>query len=203
MDEIDNGVLGCDLDDLPVILSGHIGPATPGCPHWRTLWPMEIQQYHPAVVGLLIGRWELSDHYFDGQWMHVGETVWDDHLLSELRQVIQILSAGGVKVVLFTMPFVDPPQKAPNGAPYPENTSERVSAYNSLDNEVAMGNPRVEVIDLNAILDPAGHFQAVVDGIVVRWSDGVHISEAGGQWLQPRILPEIAQLGFESGVRPK
>lgn len=54
------------------------------------------------------------------------------------------------------------------------------------------------VIDLNRILDPHGHFQTDVDRVVVRWPDGIHISKQGGEWLQPRVLPTIAQLGLDA-----
>jgi hypothetical protein len=32
--------------------------------------------------------------------------------------------------------------------------------------------------------------------------DGIHISKAGGEWLQPLLLPEIARLGLEGGSKP-
>ena len=32
-------LLGCDLDDVEVRLSGVVGPATPGCPDWWATWP--------------------------------------------------------------------------------------------------------------------------------------------------------------------
>jgi hypothetical protein len=37
-----------------------------------------------------------------------------------------------------------------------------------------------------------------VDGLTVRTSDGIHITEPAGQWLQPRILPTVAKLGLEA-----
>ena len=52
------------------------------------------------------------------------------------------------------------------------------------------------LVDLNAVLDPHGRFQTVVDGVVARWPDGIHITPAGGQWLQPRVLPTVAELGL-------
>lgn len=195
---INGGVLGCDLDNLPVIISGSIGPATPGCPHWRTTWPKEILRYDPKVVGLLVGRWDVTDHYFDGRWVHVGESVWDDHVESELRQAVQLFSARGAKVVLFTMPFVNPPQLTSSGSPYPENTPERAAAFNRLEYEVEHSDHTVKIVNLNAMLDPAGHYQSMIGNIPVRWSDGVHITEAAGQWLQSKILPEIAELGLEA-----
>ena len=54
----------------------------------------------------------------------------------------------------------------------------------------------VTLVDLNAMLDPRGRFQTVVDGVVARWPDGIHVTAAGGQWLQPRILATVAELGL-------
>jgi hypothetical protein len=55
------------------------------------------------------------------------------------------------------------------------------------------------VIDLNHILGPQGHYTRTVDGIAVRWADGIHISKEGGRWLEGPILPTVGQLGL--GVR--
>ena len=38
----------------------------------------------------------------------------------------------------------------------------------------------------------------MVDGVVARWPDGIHVTPAGGQWLQPRILPTVALLGLDA-----
>ncbi len=54
------------------------------------------------------------------------------------------------------------------------------------------------VFDLNKALDPDGRFQPVIDGVTVRWADGIHISQAGGVWLQPAILPFVAQQGLDA-----
>ncbi len=192
----DEGALGCDLDDVDVLQSDAVTPATPGCPDWRTQWPAEVSFFQPTVVGLLIGRWEVTDHFYDGKWYHVGETFWDDHLLAELNQAIDIFTAHGAKVVLFTMPYVDPSQEAADGQPFVENDPARMDAFNQLLRQVARERSGVvTLIDLNKLLDPAGHFQAVIDGVTVRTSDGVHITEPGGQWLRPHILPTIATLG--------
>ena len=112
---IDRGTLGCELDTFEVILSGVAGPATPGCTHWRTVWKQYVDQDRPDVVGLLIGRWEVSDQLYHGNWVHIGQPAWDDHLASELGQAFGILTAGGARVIVFTMPYVDPPTEAATG----------------------------------------------------------------------------------------
>ncbi len=54
----------------------------------------------------------------------------------------------------------------------------------------------VTLVDLNKLLDPGGHYQTVVDGVTVRNSDGIHLTKAGGEWLQPDILPDLASEGL-------
>ena len=56
----------------------------------------------------------------------------------------------------------------------------------------------VSVVDLNHLLAPGGAYAAAVDGVVVRSSDGIHISPAGGELLQSEILPQIAQFGLKA-----
>jgi hypothetical protein len=190
------GALGCDLDDVDVLQSGAVTPATPGCPDWRTTWPQEVSFFRPDVVGLLIGRWEVTDHFYDGQWVHVGQPAWDAHLLAELNQVVDIFSAHGARVVLFTMPYVEPSQEAADGQPFPENDPARADAFNRLLAEVAKQRSGVvTLVDLNKLLDPHGSFESTIAGVTVRDSDGIHISIPGGEWLRSRILPTIAGLG--------
>ena len=195
---IGKGVLGCDFDDLHGIVSGQPDNAVSVCTHWQTLWAKEVAHDRPEVVGILMGRWDITDHIVNGKIVSIGQPAWDRHLEGELDTAVHIASARGAKVVLFTMPYVDPPYEAANGSTYPENEPVRTDEWNQIVYEVAARNQGVvTVLDLNKMLDPNGHFQAVVDGQTVRWPDGIHISKVGGEWLQPQILPTVAQLGLE------
>ncbi len=201
----DAGILGCDLSVAPYRLAGVIyaGDLHVNCGSWETTWSRQIATVHPDVVGLLIGRFELADHYYHGTWMHLGMPVWDRHLEDKLDRAVSLLSAGGARVVLFTFPYIDPPLAQPNGALWPENRPDRVDRWNQLLDQVAATHrSTVTLVDLNRILDPQGHYTATVDGVSVRWpDDGIHISTAGGEWLQPRLLPTVGQLGLEARGR--
>jgi hypothetical protein len=190
--------LGCDLDpNLMINTVGAVGIAPPGCKNWRTVWAKQVADYKPQVVGVELGRWEVADHLYQGTWTHIGQPLWDDHLTSELNQAVKILSAGGAKVVLFTFPYVDPPQETANGTPFSESLPSRADAYNRLVNGVAQANPGVvTVIDLNKMLDPDGHYTATLGGVTVRWTDGVHVTIPGGELLQSKVLPTVAALGL-------
>jgi peptidoglycan/LPS O-acetylase OafA/YrhL len=202
---INGGVLGCDLDRTPSRFGGVVYDGEPGvnCGSWPTVWRGAVLRDRPEVVGLLIGRFELGTHFHDGRWVHVGERRWDAVLTEQLNRAVDILASGGAKVVVFTFPYVDPPLEQPDGAPWPENLPSRVIAWNHLLRQVAAGHRDVvTLVPLNRILDPHGHYANVVDGVAVRTADdGIHITTAGGEWLQSRILPEIAQLGLEDRAR--
>ena len=192
-------MLGCDIDDLDAISSGQTDIPESSCRHWRSLWSGEVDRYDPDVVGLLAGRWFITDHLEDGSVVSIDQPAWNHHLENELDQVVGVLSARGAKVVLLTMPYIDPPQEEPDGSIWPENQNSRVDEYNQLLERVAARHPgEVTVIDLNRILDPSGHFQLTVDGLAVRWADGIHITRAGGQWVEPYVLPAVAELGLEA-----
>jgi hypothetical protein len=194
--------LGCDLDpDLPVMGNGVVYQTSPGCQGWQSSWPRFVDDDHADVVGILLGRFELLDHLYEGHWTYVGQPAWDAHLTSELDEAIALVTAHGARVVLFTVPY-DKPTEAANGSVYPENDPSRVDAYNRLLRSIAAAHRSdVTVIDLNKILDPAGHYTLTVDGVRVRYYDGVHITITGGEWLQPKILPAIAALGLEGPAK--
>ena len=190
--------LGCDLDpDSTVIVGGMVSKAAQGCVDWRQKWARLVQAYDPDVVTVLLGRWEISDRLYQGHWTHVGNADFDAHLSAELGQAVRILSARGAKVVLFTMPYVDPATEAANGVPFPENSPSRVNAYNALLRKVAVAHRGVaSVVDLNRLLDPGGRYTSTIDGVTVRSTDGIHISIAGGLFVQRGILPTLARLGL-------
>jgi hypothetical protein len=197
--DIDNhSTLGCDLDPtLEIITSGKEGPATPGCTEWYALWPFLTAAVQPDVVVLGVGRWDVTDHLYQGQWVHIGDPIWDAHVVSDLQRAVAIFHLFGARVVLLTMPYLDPPNTQPNGVPWPENTPAYAQRYNQLVRQVAAKDPKeVTVVDLNKMLSPSGAFQTVVNGVVARWTDGVHVTIAGGEYLEPRILPVLDRLGL-------
>jgi SGNH domain (fused to AT3 domains) len=198
---INKGVLGCDIDPLPTIstTNGQQDDPVSPCAHWQTLWGHQVDTYRPEVVGVLIGRWNILDHVDGGQIVHIGQPAWDRHLTTEIDQVAKVLSAHGAKVVFFSMPYLSPPNETLAGAVSPADSPARVDDFNRILAQVAATHPGVvSVLDLNRILDPSGHFVSKIDGVTVRWADGIHISKVGGEWLQARVLPTIAQLGLEA-----
>ncbi len=202
-----DGILGCDLDPQTTVnVMGVVSRAAQGCPEWRTTWTNLVARTDPDVVLVLLGRWESIDRIYGGRWTHIGEHAFDQHLQSELSQVITIGSSHGARVVFLTLPYIAETTVQPNGSPWDMNLPSRTNAFNAVVRAAVAEHPhQASVIDLNKMLDPNGHYVSYIDGIRVRNSDDEHLSPLGGEWLRPRLLPELVALGrphYEARVGP-
>jgi hypothetical protein len=148
-------------------------------------------------VVMLAGRWELENRLIDGQWLHIGDPVFDADLKASLEQAVQVGTSTGALMVMMTSPCFDSGEQ-PNGLPWPEDSPSRLAAYNSMVREVAAEHPAtVQVYNFDALLCPGGHFTTSFGGVQIRDGDGVHIvpTAAAGQWLDQRILPDVVKVG--------
>jgi SGNH domain (fused to AT3 domains) len=185
---------GCGLATLnPYSLHGTPSYPLLPCRDWPTIWRRDVQQLDPTVVVLIVGWWETMDRMLDGRWQHLGDAAFDKYETAQFRKAVKILSSEGARVVLATAPYFDSGEQL-DGQPWDEDSPERVNILNRIIVRVAVEDPRVSVIPLNKYLDPQGHFTSTVDGLVVRFPDGVHTTEAAGRYLAPKILPQIRAL---------
>ncbi len=160
-------------------------------PGWLTDWSQEVRQFQPQV-SVFLARLDIVNRDIGGKWEHIGDPSYDAYLEYQMTTAVEVLSAGGGKVVFLTTPYYDTGEQ-PDGQPWPEDNPTRVDEYNAMLRHVAAQHPGVVyVLDLNKIADPDGHFQPVIDGVPVRYTDGIHWTFAGDDWLAPRILPQIA-----------
>ena len=199
VDVIDQGVFGCDLDTVPAYAAGTLTTPFTTCRHAASLWADEIANEHPDAVLVLLGRWSLTDRVVGGQRVHIGQPAEDARLLAQYTAGLRSLTNDGVPVELLTVPCFGSPVTAPDGSIWPEDQPQRVTALNRiLGNAARAAGPKVTVVDLNGLLCPKGQFHSVIHGVTVRWADGIHITPAGGQWLQGSLLPTIDRLALES-----
>jgi peptidoglycan/LPS O-acetylase OafA/YrhL len=190
------GTLGCGVArGAPARDDGGLNYLTPKCQSWPQIRANDVQTYDPDVAVLLTGRWEVLDRVHDGQWMHVGEPAFDAYLASELDLAINVLSAGGAKVLLLTTPCFAP-EEQPDGSVYPFDDPARLQAYNNLLRAAAARHSATtSVYDLDKQFCPTGEYTAAVNGITIRTSDGIHISDAGGQYAAKALGPLFTKLG--------
>jgi len=87
--------------------------------------------------------------------------------------------------VLMTAPCYDSGEQ-PDGQPWPEDSADRLNAYNRLVEKVAAANPKkASSFDLDAIACPLGQYKEFMGGVQLRESDGVHFT-----WLGHLPWPE-------------
>jgi peptidoglycan/LPS O-acetylase OafA/YrhL len=203
---IDNGgIIGCGLlrstayqvHDSIVSESPQCNTSAPKSAQWPAQWTGDLRQFHPNVVLVLAGRWEVSDRLIGGRWLHIGEPAFDADLRQSMVQAVQVATSTGALMEFMTSPCFDSGEQD-NGEPWPEDSPVRLAEYNAMIRQVAAEFPStVEVDDFGAQLCPGGVYATSLDGVQIRDGDGVHIvpTAAAGQWLDARVLPEVIRLG--------
>ena len=187
-----DGIFGCGVvRGTPFRYFGSTYNTLPNdCDHWPQHWQDAINRDHPNVVAIMVGRWELMDRVFHGNWTHIGDPVFNQYLASEFDNAINVASSAGAKVVVFTNPYYHRGPR-PDGGTWPEDDPARVDIVNALLRQAADRHPGVaSVIDLGAHLSPGGQLAMQIDGVRVR-TDGVHIAQSAGPWLAPWLLPQL------------
>jgi peptidoglycan/LPS O-acetylase OafA/YrhL len=186
----DYSVLGCGIaTGGPFQVAGLVWPDNPHCDVWQRRWLRQLRADRPNEVLLMVGRWELVDRWYLGQWQHVGDPAYDHYLAAQLGRAITLLGSTGARVVVSTEPYNRGGELA-DGSPYPEDNPVRVTTWNRLVRRVVAAHPGTHVLDLNRKLCPNGTFTWTVDGIQVR-SDGIHLTQQGVQWLAPWLVSQF------------
>jgi peptidoglycan/LPS O-acetylase OafA/YrhL len=203
---IDNGaIIGCGVvQSTEYEEHGVVDPTVPACntsspavDQWPALWRGDVEEFHPDVVVMLAGRWEVHDRLIDGRWQHIGQPAFDANLKASLEQAVEEGTSTGALMVMLTSPCFDSGEQD-NGQPWPEDSPVRLAEYNAILRQVAAEHPStVQVDDFGAELCPGGVFTTTFDGVQVRDGDGVHIAPtpAAGQWLDAHLLPEVVRVG--------
>jgi lysophospholipase L1-like esterase len=159
-----------------------------------------VAQTNPDVAAVLVGLWEMLDRKVNGQTEFLGQPVYDAYIGHELDTMIGIMSAKGARVALLSPPCFDHPDN-PDGQAYPANDPHRLAIFHQLLNDAAKrSNGVAEVIDLNPMMCPGGHFMKTLNGQTLRMDDGIHFTTAGAALVAPSVLPQLVRLGKLRGV---
>jgi len=182
---------------VPDAMTAQCDPTAPAAGQWPAQWAGSIAAFHPNVVVVLAGRWEVMDRWVDGRWAHIGEPAFDAALRASLEDAVRVGTGHGADVVFLTAPCFSSGEQ-PDGQPWPEDSATRLAAYNAMVRSVAAAHPSdVRVEDFGAMVCPGGTYATTLDGVQLRDGDGVHIvpTASAGQWLATRLLPGIVQVG--------
>ena len=131
------------------------------------------------------GYWETQDRQFNGAYTTLANPAYCRlHSERTWPQAVQIAHSDGGAVILSTSPYFA------DGTPTTWSTTTTRSCRS-----VAAQYPYVSIDDLYTVLDPGGAYSSVVDGIVARGSDGVHITEAAvDNLIEPALNQIIANV---------
>ncbi len=205
----DEGILGCGVVNGPEVELMGVRDITPSACNgsalypgepldqqpWPDQWVAAMNDVKPNVVVLLAGRWEVADREYQGTWTNILNPAFAAYVKQQLQQASQLVTATGARMVFLTAPCTDEGEQ-PDGAPWPEDNPSRLAVYNKLVRQVAAEHPQTDsVVDLYAAACPSGKFTSTVDGTVIRRSDGIHFTNAGGEVLAPKIMPPIVAEG--------
>jgi peptidoglycan/LPS O-acetylase OafA/YrhL len=188
----DHSVLGCGIVTAdPYRFQGKQYRGNPACDAWPRRWLRQLRADRPEEVLLLVGRWETMDRFYQGRWQHLGDPAFDSYMAGLLGRAITLLGSTGATVVVATEPYNRGGEQQ-DGSLFPEDDPSRVTYWNWLVHAVAAAHPGTRVLDLNRELCPGGSFTWTVDGVQVR-SDGVHLTQAGVEWLAPWLVRQLYQ----------
>jgi len=157
-------------------------------------WRQQEESWHPQALVVLMGYWDCFDREWDGQDVHIGEPVFDSYLFDRMVQFVREDGAGGIPIVLLTVPFVDPAPFA-NGSPPPSASPERHALINEMLAKLAARFPtQVHLVDTDTYVSPGNHFASDVNGHLCRWSDGIHFQKYCGELVASHVLPLVRRL---------
>jgi lysophospholipase L1-like esterase len=188
------GVLGCGVIRGDANIGGTWHANADKCDHWSDTWPDIIRSEQAQVVVAFWGAWDMFDRRVNGQMMRWGTPELDQFLTSEVEHALGVLTSTGVRVVLLTAPYFEPPDLASRADRYQSLFEKpRVDHWNDLLRSVAEAHhDLVSVIDLHAYLDLNGDAVNSIAGVDDIRSDGIHFTPQGAdvvaRWLSPKIV---------------
>ncbi len=184
---LDNGAIpGCGISgaapverwSAPGVAEAVVG----ACDAWAAQLQWVTQRFHPDAVVLQVGYWEEQNRLFDGSFTNLGDPSFASAVQDDVQQALDILHNDGAAVLLETSPYFG------DGTP-PWATDD----YNALVGRVAAANPSfVTIFDVNRLLCPGGAYTPVVQGVLARTPDNIHLTVAGVQALIDPSLDPLA-----------
>lgn len=168
--------VGCGIGgNTRIRYLGVVEDGRPGCSEWRSALPAIVEKFRPNLVVIVGGTADLSDRVLPGSdaWTRVGEPAFDEWLLGEMRDFVEVVGATGARIVWFSIPAVRPPYIAGETGipPFDESSPERVDRYNALIESLAEELDQVDFADFAAEVrrHPGGEFEPKMR------PDGAHI----------------------------
>jgi hypothetical protein len=180
----DGAAAGCGFTNgaptMPWNGRGNVYLDSAACASWASQLQWVVSRWHPDVTVIQDGYWETQRRFFNGRYASLADADYSAYIESNLQAAAQIAHSDGGAVIMSTSPYFQ------DGTP-----DDLIDAFNQLLGGVAQHDPFVSIDDLYTVLDPGSHYATVVDGVVARGADGVHITEAAVDYLIEPALNQI------------
>jgi peptidoglycan/LPS O-acetylase OafA/YrhL len=172
-------------------------PVRDECLGWRQNWANGGSMFHPDVVVMMIGAWEVFDVLADGRRYSFGSDEWAGLVGGAIDEAVAIAGSSGAPVAVLRVPCMDTANDAAFATASREDP-DRVAAVNAFFEANVRPDGAVITLPYDTFLCPPDHaFNA--DGSDMWRYDGVHLDEDGARqvwsWLQ-------AQLVLRVGLKP-
>jgi peptidoglycan/LPS O-acetylase OafA/YrhL len=193
--ELANGaLLGCAFTTQGELdVNGTWEGQSAGCPDELSEWASEERAIRAKEVVVELGYRDQFDWKIDGKVVHIGQPAFDAALQRQIERFIQVLGAGGTKILFLSVPYTNPPA-LPDGSPAPAASPARHALINSMLDSAARSHPgQVQVLDLDPTVSPGNHYDENVNGQLCRF-DGIHFTVYCAELLEPQILGEVRKM---------
>ena len=180
--------------------------ANPACsPGWRQRWPLQLSQFNPDVVVVLLGTDDAFDRRIDGQEIMFDSPEGDDLTRNELQEAVTVLSEAEPTSCCSRR------RTTSSGGPVGcASTGRRTTGPGSIAGTTACAvatrnSASATIVDLNQFLDPDGKWSEPLQGVTVHTYDKMHLSPEGADlvanWLAPQVV-HLARGPVPTGTRP-
>jgi peptidoglycan/LPS O-acetylase OafA/YrhL len=172
-------------------------PPMAKCNDWGERWKDQLEDFDPDVVVLLTGMWDLADRKFP-DWekpLGMGDPVFDDYVLAEYREAVDVLGSSGAEVVWLVTPCyagTTLPGPLYNTAALDPDRREHLNGV--ILPRLLESRPELHTIDLFGHVCPDGKYVQDIGGIAGGRPDGVHFSRPAARWLADWLGPEILKV---------
>ena len=172
---------GGEVDIGPII-----SPSA-ACEGWAERWTGHLDDFDPDIVVVLSTVWDTVPRRLPGwdEFRDLDDLVYADHVRSDYRAAIQLLSSRGAEVVWLT-----PPCHGGHADSDVRLTKLRTGFTVPL---VRARSDVARLVDLAELLCPGGVFQETLGDVAMARPDGLHFSDPGADWAAARIGPLVVE----------
>ena len=149
-------------------------------------WPQRLARLliedRPDVLVVMFGGNDYQDVIFNGQLLERPSQPWLDFYRSRVAEAMDLLNQPGLQVIWVGQPVMSN-----------DFYSTGMAHLNEIYRSEAATRSSIAYFDTWSLFaDPQGNYTETIDGTLMRESDGIHLTTAGGIRLAEAIWQQVA-----------